>query len=156
MIISICSSIYSVYSSVTVTILCDGGINWQWKVKVKCNYFYLFLYLFSLFFSDCHHIVWWRNQLSMATQGKMWLFFICSSIYSVYSLVTVTILCDGGINCRWQLKVKCDYFYLFLYLFSLFFSDCYRIVWWRNQLSMATQGKMWLFLFVPLFIQFIL
>ena len=113
MIIFICSAIYSVYSSVTVTILCDGGINWQWKVKVKCNYFYLFLYLFSLFFSDCHHIVWWRNQLSVATQGKMWL-FICSSIYSVYSLVAVTILCDGGINCRWQLKVKCDYFYLLI------------------------------------------
>ena len=77
--------------------------------------------------------------------------FICSSIYSVYSLVTVTILCDGGINCRWQLKVKCDYLFLFLYLFSLFFSDCYHnIVWWRNQLSVATQGKMWLFLFVDI------
>ena len=121
MIIFICSSIYSVYSLVTVTVLCDGGINCRWQ-----------------------------------TQGKNVIIFICSSIYSVYSLVTVTILCDGEINCRWQLKVKCDYFYLFLYLFSLFFSDCYHIVWWRNQLSMATQGKMWLFLFVPLFIQFIL
>ena len=36
--------------------------------------------------------------------------FICSSIYSVYSLVAVTILCDGGINCRWQLKVNVTIF----------------------------------------------
>ena len=64
-------------------------------------------------------------------------------LFSLF-LVTVTVLCDGGINCRWKLKVKCDYFNLFFYLFSLFFSDCYHIVWWRNQLSMATQGKMWL------------
>ena len=70
-------------------------------------------------------------------------------LFSLF-LVTVTVLCDGGINCRWQLKVKCDYFYLFLYLFSLFFSDCHHIVWWRNQLSVATQGKMWLFLFVDI------